>query len=111
MYILYTYIALRKDIFIYVALPHTCFLIEGNEIDHEALLYLDFETVKELVPKIGPRTKLWQKLKTYQALNRMPIIIEEQVADLPSGSNVGSNIVSFILHCYPEFEHRFFMHP
>lgn len=72
------------------------FLLEGNEIDHEALLYLDFETMKELVPKIGPRTKLWQKLKTYQALHRMPVIIEERVEDQPSGSNLGSNVVSFI---------------
>lgn len=58
-------------------LHHTVFLIE-QEIDKDALLCLDMNSLKELIPKVGPRMKFFTKLKQYQDIMNMEVLIPDE---------------------------------
>lgn len=55
-----------------------------HEIDRECLADLTEETIKEIIPKIGPRTKFLKQLKTYQALNNSEIVYEAELQPIIS---------------------------
>lgn len=52
-------------------------VITEQEIDENALQVLDIDCLKELIPKMGPRVKFGAKLKQYQELMKMPILIQD----------------------------------
>lgn len=56
-----------------------CFV--EQEIDLEALLCLNEDNLKDLIPKIGPRMKFYAKLKRHQELASLPILISNEFDD------------------------------
>lgn len=74
-----------------------------NEVDLEALKSLTQESLKELIPKVGPQIKFYNKLRLYQDLEKMPVVIEVavidgEVTDTPSTST--SDEVYLHLYCF-----------
>lgn len=59
-----------------------CFV--EQEIDLEALLCLNENNLKEIIPKIGPRMKFFSKLNRHQELASLPIVISDECIDTVS---------------------------
>ncbi|KAB0804375.1 hypothetical protein PPYR_01345 [Photinus pyralis] len=84
--------------------PDLVAVFAEQDIDEDALLCLDFDSLKELIPKIGPRVKFSNRLKQYQNVINTPFLedIENNMpsTSLPVAEDSASNpneIIEFIL--------------
>ncbi|XP_025829754.1 uncharacterized protein LOC112904301 isoform X1 [Agrilus planipennis] len=65
-------------------------IFEKHEIDVDAMLELNEEIVKELIPKIGPRLKFLKNLRLYKDIKDIPVITEEDISETLSSSIASS---------------------
>lgn len=71
------------------------FYFTDNEIDDDAFPHLDAQTIRELIPKVGPRIKFVQKFEEFRARNGADDVDGESVVETDEVNQQRSSLTCF----------------